>query len=117
MQGPENFKNLYEINTNHTKNKFHYFVPWKRAEANPSLVKRGTEVHLKPLPAEVSHEDLYSFFKTYGEIIDLKIIPRKEKGNNFGFIRFLEFESAEKLIKEKCVLYKVSLFNHIGFTC
>ena len=47
-------------------------------------------------------------FKIYGEIIDLRIIPRKEKGNSFAFIRYLEFESVDKVLKERGLVFKVN---------
>ncbi len=91
------------LNINH-KSTYHYFIPWKRAESDPSLVKRGTEIHVNPLPPSITHEELYGIFKSYGEIIDLRIIPRKEKGNCFAFIRFMEPSSVERALGDTCFI-------------
>jgi hypothetical protein len=89
-------------------NKPKYFIPWKRAELNPSIVKKGTEVHINPLPLDCSHEELYNLLNKYGEIIDLRIIPRKDKGNCFAFVRFADKNSVDFLIKEKFIKHRVS---------
>jgi RNA recognition motif-containing protein len=89
-------------NTN--TSSFHFFIPWKRAQNDPSLVKRGTEIHINPLPIEIKHEELYNIFKLYGEIIDLRIIPRKDKGNCFAFIRYMEISSVDKVMLESIVI-------------
>lgn len=87
-----------------SKPSFHYFIPWKRAEADPSLVRRGTEIHVNPLPPTITHEELYGIFKSYGEIIDLRVIPRKDKGNCFAFIRFMEQSSVDRVLKDTCFI-------------
>lgn len=93
-----------------SKNKFYYFVPWKRAETDPSLVKKGTEVHINPLPSDATHEDLYSVFKKFGDIIDIRILPKKEKGNCFAFVRFLEKESVDKILRERNLTFQVVIY-------
>jgi hypothetical protein len=94
------------------KPAFHYFIPWKRAEADPSLVKRGTEIHANPLPPTITHEELYGIFKSYGEIIDLRIIPRKDKGNCFAFIRFMEQSSVDRALGDTCFIQVIKITEY-----
>jgi hypothetical protein len=89
------------------KNK--HFIPWKRADLDPSLVKKGTEIHINPLPPDATHQELYNIFKDYGEVIDIRLIPRKEKNNCFAFIRFMEPESVGKVMADKDLKYNVHI--------
>ena len=89
-------------------------MPWKRAEIDPSIAIKGTEIHLNPLPPNVNHEDLYNNFKRFGEIIHIRIIPRKEKGNSFAFIRFNERQAAERALIEKATVLNVRSLINLG---
>jgi len=86
------------------------FIPWKRAEIDPTIVTRGTEIHLNPIANNIFHEDLFNFFKRYGEVIHIRIITRKEKGNSFAFVRFLDRQSADKALNERTIILNVNKF-------
>jgi len=51
------------------------------AERNPELVQRGSEVHISNLPPNTSQEDFYNFFKTKGEIIDVRFVNYIDSNN------------------------------------
>ena len=87
-----------------TKSTYSYFIPWKRAQNDPSIVNKGTEIHINPLPYDIKYEDIYEIFKCYGEIIDIRIIPRKDKGNCFAFLRYLHKSSTDKALSEICTI-------------
>jgi hypothetical protein len=94
------------------KHKSGSYVPWKRAEIDPRIVTKGTEIHLNPIPHNINHEEIYKLFKLYGEIIHIRIIPRKDKGNSFCFIRFLDKQSAEKALNDRTININV-ISSHI----
>ena len=118
----KNEENLFQsLDQTYTKvskslvDKPKYFIPWKRAELNRSLVKRGTEVHINPLPFDITHEEMYNVLKIYGEIIDIRIIPRKEKSTCFAFVRFLDKEASDSLLKEKSIKFRVMFISNTIF--
>ena len=99
------------------KEKSGFNIPWKRAEINPSIVIKGTEIHLNPIQPNITQEDLYTNFKRFGDIIHIRIIPRKEKGNSFAFIRFGEVQAAERALCEKATVLNVSSLINLGNSC
>ena len=82
------------------KNKDSNF-PWKRAEKDPSLIQRGTEIKLTPLPEESTESFIYNLLKDYGNIINIEL---KKK---YAYIRFQNLSEANKIISLK----KLSIKN------
>jgi RNA recognition motif-containing protein len=75
--------------------------PWKRAEKNPSLIQKGTEIKLSPLPEKSTESYIYFLLKDYGNIINIDL------KNNYAYIRFQNLSETNHILSLK----KLSINN------
>lgn len=61
-----------------------------------------TEIYAGNLPYDAQKEDLEDVFKTFGRILDARIVTEKgsRKSKGFGFVRFDSVDDAEAAIKD-----------------
>lgn len=79
-----------------------YFeLPWNRAENNPNIIIKGTEIKVSPIPKISNQSSLYSIFKNFGDIIGIEI---PEKNKSIAYIRFSSLLPAQNLISKKKIL-------------
>jgi len=76
------------------KNKDSNF-PWKRAEKDPSLIQKGTEIKITPLPENTTESFIYFLLKDYGNIINIEL------KNHCAYIRFQNLSEVNHILSFK----------------
>ena len=76
------------------KNKDYNF-PWKRAEKDPSLIQKGTEIKITPLPENTTESFIYFLLKDYGNIINIEL------KNHCAYIRFENLSEVNHILSFK----------------
>ena len=79
--------------------------PWNLAEKYPSLIQKGSEVKLTPLPENSSYSSIYFLFKNYGNIINIDI----QKNN--VYIRFENFSQAQNFLSLKKIIIENKTYS------
>lgn len=85
----------FDINPNY------FELPWNRAENNPNIIIKGTEIKVLPIPKLSTQSSLYSFFKNFGDIIGIEI---PEKNKSIAYIRFSSLLPAQILVSKKKII-------------
>jgi RNA recognition motif-containing protein len=67
-------------------------------------------VHVKGLREEETDEELCKYFEQYGPIERAYIVRKNDKSKGFGFVRYSQKESAEKVLGMKHFLNGVEIF-------
>lgn len=102
---------IEEIDREKEREDNFFVLPWKQAEFNPSLIKKGTEIHLSPIPNDSTPSFIYEALKENGSIIDIRILTTNSK--SFAFVRFDDHKAVDRLINQRSIILKVRDINHI----
>ncbi|GKC34626.1 nucleotide-binding alpha-beta plait domain-containing protein [Tanacetum coccineum] len=70
------------------------------------LVKISTSLFVTNFPDTCSAKDLFNFCKQYGHVVDAFIpLKRSKAGKRFGFVRFINVFSVERLVNNLCTVW------------
>ncbi|GJR59043.1 RNA-directed DNA polymerase, eukaryota, partial [Tanacetum coccineum] len=70
------------------------------------LAKISISVYITNFPDSCSAKDLFQSCKVYGHVVDSYIpFKRSKSGKRFGFVRFINVFSVERLISNLCTLW------------
>lgn len=78
-------------------------LPFIRHKVEPSVAKKSTNTQLfvKNLPKEWTHEDLWSAFEKIGKVVSAKVSVDPEfNSRGYGFVQFDSESSMQKAIEE-----------------
>nr|GEU85870.1 hypothetical protein [Tanacetum cinerariifolium] len=77
-----------------------------RSTKEDELAKISISVYLTNFPDSCSAKDLFQLCKTYGHVVDSYIpFKRSKSGKRFGFVRFINVFSVERLVNNLCTLW------------
>nr|GEX32870.1 DNA helicase [Tanacetum cinerariifolium] len=97
---------------------FGYFViyPWliimgSYRSKEDGVSKISTSIYVTNLPETFFAKDLFHSCKVYGHVVDSFIpLKRSKDGKRFGFVRFINVFSVERLVSNLCTIW-VDRFN------
>ncbi|GKC98060.1 nucleotide-binding alpha-beta plait domain-containing protein, partial [Tanacetum coccineum] len=70
------------------------------------VAKISTTVYVTNFPESISAKDLFHLCKVYGHVVDSFIpIKRAKNGKRFGFVRFINVFSEERLVNNLCTVW------------
>ncbi|GJW46935.1 RNA-directed DNA polymerase, eukaryota, partial [Tanacetum coccineum] len=70
------------------------------------VAKISTTVYVTNFPESISAKDLFHSCKVYGHVVDSFIpIKRAKNGKRFGFVRFINVFSEERLVNNLCTVW------------
>nr|GEY82666.1 nucleotide-binding alpha-beta plait domain-containing protein [Tanacetum cinerariifolium] len=92
---------------------FGYFViyPWliimgSYRSKEDDVSKISTSIYVTNFPETFSANDLFHSCKVYGHVVDLFIpLKRSKDGKRFGFVRFINVFSVERLVSNLCIIW------------
>ncbi|GKD23981.1 RNA-directed DNA polymerase, eukaryota [Tanacetum coccineum] len=70
------------------------------------VARISTSIFIMNFPETVSAKDLFNTCKQYGHVVDAYIpFKRSKAGKRFGFVRFINVFSVERLVKNLCTIW------------
>ena len=74
------------------------------------VAKISTSIFVTNFPESFSAKDLFHTCKQYGHVVDSFIPTKRAKdGKRFGFVRFINVFSIERLVKNLCTILSTLL--------
>nr|GEY34903.1 RNA-directed DNA polymerase, eukaryota [Tanacetum cinerariifolium] len=81
------------------------------------LAKISTSIYVTNFPGSTSAKELFQLCKTYGHVVDSYIpLKRSNSGKRFGFVRFINVFSVERLVSNLCTLWIGKFRLHANIT-
>ncbi|GJW31526.1 RNA-directed DNA polymerase, eukaryota [Tanacetum coccineum] len=81
------------------------------------LAKVSISIYVTNFPDYCTAKDLFQSCKVYGHVVDSYIpIKRSKSGKRFGFVRFINVFSVERLVSNLCTLWIGKLRLHANTT-
>ncbi|GKF14783.1 nucleotide-binding alpha-beta plait domain-containing protein, partial [Tanacetum coccineum] len=77
------------------------------------VAKISTSIYVTNFPESFSAKDLFNSCKVYGHVVDSFIPSKRSKaGKRFGFVRFINVFSEERLVNNLCTIWVGRLKFH-----
>ncbi|GJY20571.1 RNA-directed DNA polymerase, eukaryota [Tanacetum coccineum] len=81
------------------------------------LAKVSMSIYVTNFPESCSAKDLFQSCKVYGHVVDSYIpLKRSKSGKRFGFVRFINVFSVERLISNLCTIWIGKFRLHANIT-
>nr|GEU39486.1 RNA-directed DNA polymerase, eukaryota, reverse transcriptase zinc-binding domain protein [Tanacetum cinerariifolium] len=87
-------------------NKFIGSVPQRYTTKEEDVAKISTSLFITNFPESTSAKELFNACKQYGHVVDTFIPTKRSKARKrFGFVRFINVFSAERLVNNLCTVW------------